>query len=311
MLVFLSLIYQLEYLRELNFLDKCRFNKQVNTGTFERVIPEGTIAQKIIESSYQFLIESGYIPVRVTMNRGKLQLMIERSDNTPITLDDCERVSKRLSFLLDHEEWMDACTEMEVSSPGINRPLTRLSDFHRFAGSKIKIKGQKPINNFGRTIIGKLLQLDSSEKILAVEVDTPKNKSAKRPSKNHKKRPTVLSEAEIEVSSLLGEDVALSGKTLKNNLCSKESSHLEYKDSFYQSSPKNEREARCLVELDNIASIFIEAKQKEDIHDKGASYTQASWLQECERFLSKQSSRPSNESGKISPQENLALEQPF
>ena len=273
------------------------------TGTFERVIQGDVLGLRVMESTCEFLIKSGYIVVRVTMKKGKLQIMIERSDNIPITLEDCENVSKRLSLLLDHEEWMSSCHEVEVSSPGINRPLTRLCDFHRFAGSRIKIRGQKPINDFGRTIIGRLFKVDSSGKALKVEIDR-KDRSFQKREKNRKKGPVGLSEIETEVSKLLEEDkfsedvgVGLNSQRLNvqesplsgagKKISPHQSSSSQGENNLRETSSKSEGSDLCLVNLDNIVSVSIEAKQKEDIHDKGVSSTQASWLQECERFLSK------------------------
>jgi len=76
-----------------------------------------------------------------------------------ISLDDCERFSKRLSVLLDVEDWIPFSYTLEVSSPGLDRPLTRERDFERFRGKQAKIKTRAPIEgqrNFRGRILGVL-----------------------------------------------------------------------------------------------------------------------------------------------------------
>ena len=74
-----------------------------------------------------------------------------------ITLDDCERFSKRFSVSLDVEDWIPSGYTLEVSSPGVNRPLVKESDFKRFAGQNAKVRTRLPLEgqrNFKGTIIG-------------------------------------------------------------------------------------------------------------------------------------------------------------
>jgi ribosome maturation factor RimP len=74
-----------------------------------------------------------------------------------ITLDDCERFSKRLSVSLDVEDWIPFSYVLEVSSPGINRPLVKESDFRRFAGKDAKVRTRQPVEgqrNFKGRILG-------------------------------------------------------------------------------------------------------------------------------------------------------------
>lgn len=63
-----------------------------------------------------------------------------------ITLDDCERWSDRLGELIDQSDLIQQRYVLEVSSPGINRPLKKLKDFHRFSGERISVKLFAPIN---------------------------------------------------------------------------------------------------------------------------------------------------------------------
>lgn len=72
--------------------------------------------------------------------RPTLQIMIERSDHTALTVDECARASKTVSALLDVEDPIGGAYNLEVSSPGLDRPLTRIGDFERFAGFEAKIE---------------------------------------------------------------------------------------------------------------------------------------------------------------------------
>jgi ribosome maturation factor RimP len=75
-----------------------------------------------------------------------------------ITLDDCERFSKRFSVALDVEDWIPFRYVMEVSSPGINRPLVKEADFHRFCGKNAKVRTRLPIEG-QRSFRGKLAEV--------------------------------------------------------------------------------------------------------------------------------------------------------
>ena len=85
------------------------------------------------------------------------------------SLDELSRVSRGLSDLLDeHEDVVDGAYTLEVSSPGINRPLKRPEHFSRFVGKKIRVRTREMING-RRTFLGELLEV-SAEKI-AVKQD--------------------------------------------------------------------------------------------------------------------------------------------
>lgn len=89
------------------------------------------------------LNDMGFDLVRVRVSgsqRVTLQIMADRLDETPISVEDCADVSRAVSALLDVEDPIDDAYSLEVSSPGIDRPLTRLKDFARFAGHEAKIE---------------------------------------------------------------------------------------------------------------------------------------------------------------------------
>jgi len=90
----------------------------------------------------------GLALVRVKMIGGSsdptLQVMAERPDTRQLTLDDCARLSRRLSDLLDEKDPIVESYRLEGSSPGIDRPLTRLSDYDDWKGHEARIHPHEP-----------------------------------------------------------------------------------------------------------------------------------------------------------------------
>ncbi|MDZ4735294.1 MAG: ribosome maturation factor RimP [Rhodospirillaceae bacterium] len=91
----------------------------------------------------------GYDLVRVALigsvGRQTLQIMAERRDRAGMTVEDCADISRAVSALLDVEDPISSSYTLEVSSPGIDRPLTRLDDFSRFAGFEAKVELSAPV----------------------------------------------------------------------------------------------------------------------------------------------------------------------
>jgi len=88
------------------------------------------------------LADMGYEIVRVRFG-GKpavLQIMAERAADGLMDIDDCEAVSRAVSAILDVEDPIEQAYNLEVSSPGIDRPLTRQKDFVRWAGHEAKVE---------------------------------------------------------------------------------------------------------------------------------------------------------------------------
>ena len=80
------------------------------------------------------------VRVKITAQEGStVQIMAERADGT-ITVDDCEKVSVALSPVLDLEDPLPQAYRLEISSPGIDRPLVRVSDFARAVGHEARIE---------------------------------------------------------------------------------------------------------------------------------------------------------------------------
>lgn len=95
---------------------------------------------KLIDTEAQ---AEGLALVRVKMIGGKsdptLQVMAERPDTRQLTLEDCASLSRRLSDRLDELDPIEGAYRLEVSSPGIDRPLTRLKDFEDWKGHEARI----------------------------------------------------------------------------------------------------------------------------------------------------------------------------
>ena len=90
----------------------------------------------------------GYRLVRVRVSGADgctVQIMAERPDGT-MTIEDCEAVSRALSPVLDVADPVDRAYRLEISSPGIDRPLVRRSDFERYAGHLVKIEMAVPVD---------------------------------------------------------------------------------------------------------------------------------------------------------------------
>jgi ribosome maturation factor RimP len=100
-----------------------------------------TKISQIIESAVE---ELGFSLVRVLYSggqagRNQLQIMAEPREDREMTVEDCQMISRHVSALLDVEDPISGAYLLEVSSPGIDRPLTRLADYDRFSGELAKL----------------------------------------------------------------------------------------------------------------------------------------------------------------------------
>ena len=113
-----------------------------------RLIVEQGVAARVAAIVEPVLIASGYHLVRVKvsgLDGCTVQIMAERPDGT-MKVEDCEIVSRALSPVLDVSDPIDRAYRLEVSSPGMDRPLVRRSDFERFAGHELKVEMAVAIN---------------------------------------------------------------------------------------------------------------------------------------------------------------------
>lgn len=110
------------------------------------------------------LIEIEHVP---NPKHGILRLYIDKEDG--VNIDDCSAVSEQISALIDVEDPIRGHFNLEISSPGLDRPLTRLKDFQRFTGSLVKLKTLKSLDG-QRNFKGRILEVN--EDVLVIETDT-------------------------------------------------------------------------------------------------------------------------------------------
>jgi len=117
--------------------------------------------------------ELGFDLVRVAMIGGTsdptLQIMAERPETRQLTIDDCSELSRKVSDLLDAADPIEESYRLEVSSPGIDRPLTRPGDFADWAGHEARIKFAEPVD--GAKQVSGIIEGISGD---TIQVATPK-----------------------------------------------------------------------------------------------------------------------------------------
>ncbi|HSP49553.1 MAG TPA: ribosome maturation factor RimP [Pseudolabrys sp.] len=116
--------------------------------TEPRLIVEPGLSARVATIAEPVIEQLGYRLVRVKVSAADgctVQIMVERPDGTMV-VEDCETVSRALSPVLDVADPIDKAYRLEVSSPGIDRPLVRKSDFDRYAGHLVKIETEIPID---------------------------------------------------------------------------------------------------------------------------------------------------------------------
>ncbi|MBQ8347724.1 MAG: ribosome maturation factor RimP [Alphaproteobacteria bacterium] len=116
--------------------------------------------------------DMGYDLVRLQLQGGNsrkvLQIMAERKDRRAMTVDDCADLSRAISPVLDEHDPIEDNYTLEVSSPGIDRPLVKLDDFDRFKGFEAKIECQILINGRKR-FSGRLQGIDGSDVVITFD----------------------------------------------------------------------------------------------------------------------------------------------
>jgi ribosome maturation factor RimP len=113
-----------------------------------RLIVEPGLPARVAGVVDPVLHQLGFRLVRVRVSGAEgctVQIMAERPDGS-MTVEDCEEVSRALSPVLDVADPIDRAYRLEVSSPGIDRPLVRKSDFDRYAGHLVRIEMNMPVN---------------------------------------------------------------------------------------------------------------------------------------------------------------------
>ncbi|MEL6509583.1 MAG: ribosome maturation factor RimP [Pseudomonadota bacterium] len=137
------------------------------------LIAKAAIDKRMAEILTPVIEGLGFELVRVRLMSGKestLQLMVQRPDGA-IEVDECAQISTAVSAVLDVEDpILDAYT-LEVSSPGIDRPLTRLKDFDQWEGYEAKIETTELIDG-RRRFKGELAGIDGDEVLINIDEGT-------------------------------------------------------------------------------------------------------------------------------------------
>lgn len=126
--------------------------------------------KEITELIEPTLNEMGFELVRVLVGGGQrptLQIMVERRDRAPMTVEHCAEVSRAASALLDVADPIAGAYRLEVTSPGIDRPLVRRADYERFAGLEARVETELPIEG-RRRFRGRLVGLAGDQVRLAL-----------------------------------------------------------------------------------------------------------------------------------------------
>ena len=109
-----------------------------------RISRETGPAQRVAALVEPVLDSMGFRLVRVKLTGTTLQIMAERPDGT-FSIDDCEKFSRAISPMLDVADIVSTRYQLEISSPGIDRPLVRQEDFERWAGHETRIEMAVPV----------------------------------------------------------------------------------------------------------------------------------------------------------------------
>ena len=130
------------------------------------------LARRVFERCCLPVRGEGYVFVRLRLrSEGEtpiLQVVAEPNDGAPMTVADCATLSRFLSHVLEGEGLVSERTRLEVSSPGLERPLTRLSDFRRFAGAEVALETDRKSteNDWPRSFRATLLGVEGQSVVV-------------------------------------------------------------------------------------------------------------------------------------------------
>ncbi len=136
------------------------------------LIAKTAIDRRLAEIIAPVIEDLGFELIRVRLQGGKqatLQIMADRPEGG-INVDDCGDISVAVSATLDVEDPLEEAYHLEVSSPGIDRPLTRLKDFETFQGYEVRLETNQPIDGRKRWK-GELAGVEGDEVLLNIDVD--------------------------------------------------------------------------------------------------------------------------------------------
>lgn len=136
------------------------------------------IAEPLAEQNGLELLEVEYVKEGAEWY---LRLFLDKEDESGIDLDDCELISRQLSDVLEDNDPITQAYRLEVSSPGIERPLRRTKDFVRFRGEKVQIKTFTGIEGKKEFIgiLGETTDDDVTIEVNGVETAIPREKISK------------------------------------------------------------------------------------------------------------------------------------
>jgi ribosome maturation factor RimP len=109
---------------------------------------DGALPARLADIVAPTLADMGYELVRVTVlgrDRPTVQVMADRADGSQIAVEDCEAISHALGAVIDVADPIAGAWTLEVSSAGIDRPLTRVKDWNRFAGHQARAEVTYPV----------------------------------------------------------------------------------------------------------------------------------------------------------------------
>lgn len=130
-----------------------------------------SLAEKVEATIAPSIADMGYELVQVKFMDGKsaqtLQIMAERPDGS-MSVDDCAKISRQISAVLDVEDVIPNAYRLEVSSPGIDRPLVKLADYPKYIGHTVKVEMVLPVDGRKR-FTGAIKAVEGENVVLAVD----------------------------------------------------------------------------------------------------------------------------------------------
>jgi ribosome maturation factor RimP len=142
-----------------------------SSGADCRFVSETGVAREVADLAEPVLDELGFRLVRVKVSGrdgGTVQIMAERIGGE-MTIDDCAAISRKLSPLLDEADPLSGGYRLEVSTPGVDRPLVRPSDFASWAGHEAKIELKELVDGRKR-FRGKIEGVENEEALIRIEL---------------------------------------------------------------------------------------------------------------------------------------------
>ena len=137
------------------------------------MLKEGTIESRVAHVVEPVLEGMGFelVDVSYLSRQGRWVLVIYIDKTGGVTIDDCVKVSREIGYHIDVEDMIDNKYALEVSSPGLDRPLTREKDFVRGLGRKIKVKTVTTLRG-QRHFVGRLIRFENGMIHLEIEGNT-------------------------------------------------------------------------------------------------------------------------------------------